>query len=171
MKEIFKDIPNYKGLYQVSNLGNVKSLKRLAKRGNGVLPVKEKILKKMNYNGYFKVFLNKNGISKNYKIHQLIAITFLNHIPNGLELVIDHINHDSLDNRLENLQIITNRENCSKDRFRHNHSSKYVGVNWHIRDKRWQASITIKNKNKYLGYYKSEIEASNAYQKALKELL
>jgi hypothetical protein len=169
--EVWKDVPNYEGLYQVSNLGNVKSLERFAKHHHGDLRiVREKILSKNPVNrGYLSVKLSKNGKKKKGIIHQLVAMAFLGHVPNGNIMVVDHINNVNTDNRLENLQIITNRENTSKDRK--GGTSQYIGVCWKKREKRWVSNISINKKLKNLGYFKNEIDAHNAYQKALKELL
>lgn len=109
--EIWKDIKGYEGLYQVSNLGNVKSLKY----------GREKILKGYkNYKGYLTVKLLKNKKSKIYLIHRLVAICFL---PNNFGNVeIDHINTDRTDNRLENLRWVTHKENCNNSITKENYS-------------------------------------------------
>jgi hypothetical protein len=170
MEEIFKDIPNYEGLYQVSNLGNVKSLPKNVKMPNGGLRIqKEKILKyDIDKNGYFIVSLYKNCKSKKIKVHQLVAMAFLNHKPNGMTIVVDHKNNDRSNNRLENLQLLSNRENCSKDKK--NSYSQYVGVVYNKRDCNWRYQIHIKGKTKFLGYFSNELEAHNAYQNVLKNL-
>jgi hypothetical protein len=79
--ELFKDIPNFKDLYQISNLGNVKSLSRLRKHyAGGFARTKEKILSNcIDNNGYYLVNLTSNNKSKTHQIHKLMAITFLNH--------------------------------------------------------------------------------------------
>jgi hypothetical protein len=155
-KEVWKSIPNYEGLYEVSSLGRVKSVKYN----------KEKILK-YDYEIYLKVKLSKNGIAKNKRIHSLVAEAFLNHKPNGMEKIIDHINGDKHDNRVDNLQIVTQRQNVSK--MKGNFSSKYIGVSF---DRgRWQVSIYINKKNYKLGRFKTELEAHQAYQNKLKELI
>lgn len=160
--EIFKDIPNYKGYYQVSNLGRIKNLKR-----KGIL--KERVLKsKINRYGYPCIALYGNNKRKTFTIHQLVAITFLNHKPNGYKLVVDHIDNNPLNNNLENLQLITQRENCSKDKKEG--ASKYIGVNWSKRNKKWISQIRIKGKRKYLGSFDNELKASQVYQKALKNV-
>jgi hypothetical protein len=158
-KEIWKDIPNYEGLYQVSNLGRVKSVKENNNR-----------LKKPNSSGrgYFSVILYKNNKHKTFLVHRLVAFAFLNykHTPG---FVVDHINNNPLDNRLENLQVITIRENSSKDRK--NCSSKYTGVCFDKRDKLYNSSIRINGKKMHLGCFKNEYDAHLAYQKKLKEII
>jgi hypothetical protein len=118
-KEVFKDIPNYEGKYQISNLGRVKSLKRIVvypdKRKDRVQD--ERILKTgLSSKRYLSVSLWKNGKPRTKLIHVLIAEAFLNHKPCGMKLVVDHINAIKTDNRLDNLQLITNRENLIKDK-------------------------------------------------------
>jgi len=155
-KEIWKDIPNYEGLYQVSNLGNIKSLNY--KKSGKSFNLK---LNKAS-NGYLTVSLCKNKIKKTFTIHNLVAISFLNHNPNGFKgLVIDHINDIKIDNRLVNLRLLTQRQNTSK---KSKGSSKYIGVSFCKKRKLWTVSISINNKKKYLGSYKNEMIASAVYQ-------
>lgn len=169
VQEIFKDIPNYEGLYQVSNLGRVKSLQRNVNHFKGGLKVvKEKILKEdLSKVGYSCFRLSKNNKVKKFTVHQLMAITFLNHIPCGYDLVVDHINNIKTDNRLENLQIITQRQNSSKDK---NGTSKYTGVYWFKESKKWRCQIRIKGKLKDLGLFTDEYKAHLAYQEELKKI-
>ena len=157
MEEIFKDIPGYEGMYQVSNLGNVKSLKRSS----------EKILKNAkNARGYLEVCLCKNSVGTIIRIHQLVAMAFLGHKRDGMKLVIDHIDNNKLNNRLENLQIITQRENVFKDQGKY--TSKYKGVHFYHYNNKWLANIRVKQRLIHLGLFKTELEASEAYQNALK---
>ena len=159
MSEIWKDIVDYEGLYQVSNLGRVKSFKWN----------KDKILKGgIDLTGYYLVVLHKNRLRKTKRIHQLVSVAFLNHIPNGYELVVDHINDDKIDNRVENLQLVTQRENAYKKQG--NYSSQYKGVCWHKQTKKWVAHITINGKLKHLGLFINEKDASNAYKNKLKNI-
>lgn len=166
-KEVWLPIKGYDGLYEISDLGRVKSLERFINNMFGTkTKIKERFLKfNPDGKGYLNCRLYKNGVGKTFKIHQLVAIAFLNHTPCGFKLVVDHIDNNPLNNRLDNLQLITNRENSSKDRK--GGTSKYIGVSLASGRKTWLASIRINGKNKYLGYYKTEIEASNAYQKEL----
>jgi hypothetical protein len=158
MEEIWKPIPNFED-YQVSNFGKVKSLKW----------GKQKILKdRINRYGYLSVVLSDKKNPKNILIHQLVAMAFLRHIPDGThKIVVDHINNIKSDNRLENLQLTTNRYNASKDT---KGSSKYVGVSWDKDRNCWQVGIKFNKKRISLGRYKDEYEASCAYQKALSEI-
>lgn len=124
--EIFNDIPGYEGLYQVSNLGRVKSLIKY----KGTI---ERILRPgICTSGYYMVILSKNKKLKTISVHKLVSIVFLGHEPDGHRIVIDHINGDRLDNRVENLQFITQRQNTVKSLLlNENLSSKYTGVTWH----------------------------------------
>ena len=158
--EEFRDIPGYEGLYQVSNLGRVKSFWNKT----------EKILKPAkNSSGYVQVILCKSDTKKGVTIHQLIAMAFLGHEPCGHELVIDHINNDKTDNRVENLQIVTNRFNVYKTQGRH--TSKYKGVSLHKKLNKWVSNIMINGKLTYLGLFNCELAAHQAYQNKLKEIL
>jgi hypothetical protein len=170
-EEIFKDIPNYEGLYQVSNLGNVKSLSReVLKKGKYIS--KEKILKGgKDKDGYYIVSLCKDRKPKTMKVHILVAMAFLGHVPIGTnKICIDHINNIKNDNRLENLQLLTNRQNISKAFLGKKTSSQYIGVSWCKRRNIWRANIYTDGKRKSLGYFKTEIEAHLTYQKALESL-
>lgn len=168
-KEIWKDIIGYEGYYQVSNLGRIKSLERRVRTGRGDRLVKERILKLCNdAYGYVIVPLNKQGKLKTIKVHKLVAIAFLNHIPCGHKEVVDHINHNKKDNSVDNLRLVTQRENANLKHIKS--SSKYTGVSWYKRYGKWKAYILIKGKLKHLGYFKKEYEAHLAYKAALNKL-
>ena len=131
---------------------------------------KENNLKQiMGSRGYLVVSLSKNNSTKQRTVHQLVAECFYNHIPNGNKLVVNHINFIKTDNRLENLEIITNRENSNQKHIKS--TSEYTGVCWHKQHRKWVAQIVINSKVKHLGYFLDEIEASKVYQKELKNLL
>ena len=170
MKEEWKDVIGYEELYQVSNLGRVKSLDRVIKGKIKDYHYKSKILKPgTNNNGHLFVNLHRDNKPKTRTIHQLVAESFLNHTPCGYKLVIDHIDNDKNNNFLDNLQIVTQRLNASKDKK--NKSSKYTGVIWHKFNQKWTASIRIGKSRKYLGYYKDEYDAHLAYQKELNSII
>tara|TARA_R110000803_G_scaffold75961_2_gene140325 strand:+ start:1276 stop:1833 length:558 start_codon:yes stop_codon:yes gene_type:complete len=148
--------------YEISNLGRVKRLSRMAMGKNGdVNIVREKILKQnLGSNGYLTV--NIDGYIRT--IHTLLAESFLNHVRNGHTLVVDHQNNIKTDNRLENLQVVTQRENLTKDKK--NKTSKFAGVSKSA--KLWKSQIRINKKCLGLGRYETEEEAAKVYQLALK---
>jgi len=163
-KEIWKDIPQYEGVYQVSNLGRVRSLDREVVNSNGIVrSLKGKVMSQSTSGGYLQVGLNGK---KCKRVHQIVAMAFLGHVPNGHVLVVDHIDENKLNNNLNNLRIVSNRENLS----RRGGSSKYVGVTWCKPNKKWRAQININGRIKNLGNFKNEIDAHNTYQKKLKEI-
>jgi hypothetical protein len=164
--EIWKDIPDYEGLYQVSSLGRVKSLDRFIPFNGKPRKHKGKVLAQRYYpKRYFDVAL-WNIKEKRYSVHQLVAMAFLGHKPCGFDKVVDHINGDRYDNRIENLQITTTRHNVSKDKK--GGTSKYIGVS---RDRnKWVSSIKVNQKNIHLGRFDCEKEASKYYQNALKAI-
>jgi hypothetical protein len=85
-------------------------------------------------------------------------------------LVVDHINHNGLDNRKANLRLATSAQNSyNRRQLRKNKSSKYIGVSWKERTKKWAAIICYKRENIIIGYFKDEIQAAKAYDKAAKK--
>jgi hypothetical protein len=154
--EEWRPISGLEGIYEVSSFGRVKSLKR-----NIIL---KKSIDRCNY--YF-LSLHINKSQKNFRVHVLVAIAFLGHKPDGThKIVVDHKNNNRLDNSLQNLQLITQRENCSKA-IRPNKKTNYIGV--HIsKSKGYVSTIRIGGKRIHLGVFKTEEEASEYYQNALK---
>lgn len=113
MKEIWKTIEGYPE-YQVSNMGRVKAINW--HRGN-----KEKEIKPYTtHKGYLRLRLCKNGKSKQFQIHRLVAQAFIPNPEN--KPYIDHINTDRTDNRVENLRWVTNKENCNNPISKINYS-------------------------------------------------
>jgi len=164
-KEIWKDIPGYEGKYQASNLGRIRSLDRIDVAGRKLKGIVLSL--SLGGNGYYNVTLHYgNRVTKN--VHQIIAQVFLNHIPRKTNNVIDHKNFNKLDNRVNNLRAITQRENTNMLHLKS--SSRFTGVCWCKKSKKWKSYIVIKNKLKHLGYFLDEIEASKAYQTALKSI-
>tara|TARA_R110000868_G_scaffold109145_3_gene297201 strand:+ start:2193 stop:2729 length:537 start_codon:yes stop_codon:yes gene_type:complete len=170
-KEIWKDIPNYEGHYQVSNLGRVKSLERQIKNNLGIIyTIRDRILKgALTSRGYINVILQKNCHKKGRSVHSLVAECFLNHKPNGSVSVVNHINFIKTDNKVQNLEIVTTRVNSNKKHL--NSSSKHVGVSWYKSYNKWRTQIQVKDKIYHLGYFDCELAAAKAYQDKLKEII
>jgi len=113
-KEIWRDIVGYEGLYQVSNLGRVKSLKRKVYAGRNKMRWQyEKILSnnKTNGNGYKIVSLSKHGKSQNKYIHRLVAEAFLENKNNYK--YINHKDEDKSNNCVNNLEFCTAQYNST----------------------------------------------------------
>jgi hypothetical protein len=117
MSEIWKDIKGYEGRYEISNLGNVRSIRL----------TKSVILKASDRgNGYLAVSLCMNNIKTTKNIHSLIAQAFIPNISNKRE--INHINGIKTDNRIENLEWCTSSEN-SKHAYQIGLQRPYISEN------------------------------------------
>ena len=110
-EEIWKPVPGYEGLYEVSNLGRVRSVNRYVKskgesywlrKGKMLSPAKDK-------NGYLKVNLSCNGKNNIIRVHRLVAQAFLPNPDNLLE--VNHKDEDKTNNRVENLEWCTAKYN------------------------------------------------------------
>ena len=151
--EIYLPIVNYENDYMVSNHGNIKSIKR-----------DELILKQATKkDGYKIVGLLKNGKRKMFRVNRIVYQTFKGDLIDGM--VIDHDDNDKSNNHADNLNQITHRLNCTKDQK--NKTSKYPGVCFETSRKLWRSVISFNNKDVFLGRFKSELDAKNAYEKAL----
>ena len=151
MKEIWKDIPNYEGLYQISNYGRVKTLEKSIKCGlynNKIVKRKEKIKKiQANRLGYYHTVLGKNGKCYNVNIHRLVAEVFLEknnfkYMPNEnlknidiSKLVVNHIDENPSNNYVDNLEWCTQAYNIN-----YGHRNKKVAKNM-IENKRYSKDI------------------------------
>lgn len=103
MQEIWKDIKGYEGIYQVSNMGNIRSLNYRKMNQNKILKLDKDI------NGYLNADLNLNGKREVYKVHRLVAEAFIENKHN--KKVINHKNGIREDNRVENLEWCTSSYN------------------------------------------------------------
>lgn len=150
--EIWKDIKNYEGHYQVSSFGNIRSLNY---RGTKTV----KLLKLLpNKAGYINVQLCKFGISKGNYVHRLVAEHFIDNPDNLLE--VNHIDENKQNNNILNLEWVTRSQNIHHSLK--NKTSKYIGVLIDLRSKNYRAYIHIKGKYISLGTYKTELEAFHA---------
>lgn len=118
MKEIWKAVLGYEGLYEVSDIGRVRSVGRLVNGREGqMLTVKERVLKPdVNQLGYRRVTLSKDGKAKRFAVHRLVALAFIPN-PDGLPC-ISHEDDDPTNNSVGNLRWCTYAYNNNRDRHR-----------------------------------------------------
>lgn len=147
MTEEWRTIDGYDGKYEVSNFGNVKN----AKTGKILKPIN-------NGKGYLRVNLCNNGVRK-WLVHRLVLETFLP--TNGKE--INHKNHITTDNRLENLEWCSRSENLRFRKKWEELSSQYRGVCWDKSRNKWVASCQIDGKSIHIKRFDTEEEGAKAY--------
>lgn len=159
--EIWKDVKGYEGRYQVSDLGRVKGIPRMAWSGRVFYKLKEKILKPgKNSEGYLVVVLCDGKTTKTNKVHRLVAKAFIDN-PNN-NPVVNHKDSNKTNNCLENLEWCTHSENSMYVPARKNKkSSKYKGVLFlnDCKHRPWGVRI----KSKLIGYFYTEEDAAKAY--------
>jgi len=170
-QEEWKDIAEIKNIYQSSNLGRIKSLDRFTISKKGVKRFFKGIVLKQTIGdrGYLQIGLCKKGKPYTIQTHLVIAECFFNHKPNSeINLVVDHKrNKYRKNNSIFNLQVITGRENVTKD-SKSKHTS-YKGIS-PTKSGKWTAYIYIGNKKKSfcIGTFDTEEQAGNEYIKAVK---
>lgn len=164
MEEIWKSVKGFEGLYEVSNMGRIKSLHRVIMRSNGKKQsFQERILKGV-ISDYYQVFLSKNGKSFKEYIHRIVATHFIPNPENKPQ--VNHKNSNRFDNRSENLEWVTVKEN-------HTHALKFgyraIGSNHpqaktiyqYTKDRvfvrEWGCSVDIKNE---LGFKQGNISSA-----------
>lgn len=167
-KEAWKDIKGYEGYYKVSNFGDVLSLWRVVGnsgcKNSNLMSVNGGVLKKnLDSHGYYIVNLSKAKTRKTVKVHLLVWDAFGNRPRDGRKLQVDHIDNNKLNNRIDNLQLLSNRDNCIKSKASKPKTSKFTGVHYNMGKKKWQSTIQINGETKHLGYFDQEIKAYEAY--------
>lgn len=156
MKEHWKDIKGYDDFYRISDWGNVIN----KKTGERMSPT-------LHHTGYLVVKLSYRYPRKTKNIHSLVWDNFGNTKRDGRKLVVDHKDGNKLNNRIDNLQVLTNRQNIVKGFCNQkNKKSPYTGVTFDKKKKWWRARIGVNGKRIHLGVFKSDVQAGLAYQKA-----
>lgn len=171
IEEKWLDITGFEGLYQVSDLGNVKSVARVVENGkHGLMKVRERILKPglsgVKGRQYLQVSLSLGGKMHRMKVHQLVACHF---VSMDTSMQVDHIDNDKLNNRADNLQRLSARDNCIKA-FSLKDREYMTGVSMTKSKSHYKAMIMFKGRNFVLCYTETEEEAGAAYLSAKKSI-
>lgn len=156
--EVWKDIVDFPN-YQVSNLGNVKSLKRKM-----ILKAKP-IQKKGDYVCYEVNLYNQNG-QCHKKIHRLVAEAFIPKVEGKTE--IDHIDRNPANNHIDNLRWSNRSENCLNTKIRSDNTSGHKNIYWRENRKVFQVIMFRDNKEIYIGAFPTLEEAIKARDDYLK---
>lgn len=96
--------------------------------------------------------------------HHILMHRAVNKTPDGMHT--DHINGNKLDNRKENLRTVTQNENAKNRKKNAKGTSKYKGVYWHKQHRKWYAQISVNKKTVFLGLFRDEHSAHEAYEQA-----
>jgi len=173
--EVWKVIPDTNEMYYASNFSRIRSVDRFVINRFGFKKyVRGKLLRKQlagaDGNKYHMVSLCIHNKKKRTYVHSLVFYAFNGFYPRiGSKMVIDHKDNNSLNNNIENLQLITQRENSYKDRT--GCSSKYPGVCYRKERNAWQSSISINREPPFkLLYCKDEDLCGKSYILAIKNI-
>lgn len=152
MKEIWKPVRNYEGLYEVSNMGRVKSVERMKWCGKGYYKAPERILKlKKRKDGYLQIKLHKDGAEKVYLVHRLVSEAFIPN-PNNLPEV-NHKDEDKTNNHIDNLEFCSRLYNNT-----YNGRAKKAGKK--LAEKLSKPVYSISKESGLITYWKSATVAS-----------
>lgn len=108
------------------------------------------------------VYLKGNKKTRKIRMHrEILGLTDKNP-----KILVDHINHDGLDNRKINLRICNSSENAANSLKRKSNKSGYKGVHWNKKHKQYYAQIVVNRSKKHLGCFENPVEAAKAYDAA-----
>lgn len=172
--EEWRVVDDYLGVYEVSNLGRVRSNDRYvnSKHGPKTRFSKGQILKcTRHHTGYLVVSLrDKDAKCRQWRVHILVGNAFLSHKKTSRKRILDHLDGDKENNAVDNLEWVTYRENAVRGKLclKGNCNTKSIGVTrrptgYYI------AQICINGKKKHLGHFKTEEEAANSYRDFVNE--
>ena len=155
--------------YEVSNLGNVrrKERRRIRKDGKIGLFKSKKMFPSDNGRGYIQVTLTRDKQRYCKLVHRLVYESFNGSVTSSTKYSIDHLNNNRSDNRLENLQFVTHRENVSR-RWAMKRDLP-TGVKKSSANS-YKATARVGDKEVAIGSFKTALEASAAYQSFISTL-
>lgn len=169
MEEIWKDIPNFCG-YQVSDKGRIRTKNKITYTNkHGKRKWKDRILhfKGDTYKTGYRVDLWKNGKPKTMLVARLVAFTFKNEDINNHDLTVDHVDGNRFNNRLENLELVSLKENIQRA-FKNNLYSSQKNVKIiNKKNNNERVFTSMSNASKYInhnhGYISHKIK-NNIYE-------
>lgn len=168
MKEAWKDVDGYEGIYQVSNLGRIRTFRVKDGYVGFKLSDTPKLMSLIpNGNGYLYVTFVKDGKRSNHYVHRTVAQAFIGKIPKGY--VINHIDYDKTNNHVENLEIVTQKKNVqhSIDRMR---KPRARTGDYYIRYREKNRSYEVTVKLKTVGSFKTIEEARKARDEYIEKI-
>ena len=158
------DQAKYSQSYEVSNYGIVRSVNRACANGGFY---KSKVIKTHRSPGsYETICVRNNGFRKTLKVHSCVYYSFHGGCPNGHEMVIDHIDNDKTNNKLDNLQLITQSDNCIKAKSLVKTRSGQLYI--HVDGKSYRIQRTLNKKNISFGSFTTLEEAISRRDELIK---
>lgn len=165
IKEVWKPVKGFGKYYEVSNCGRVRSKDRYSENRFSKWLRKGRVLKEVyDKRGYPMVHLINDKVSLTRRIHVLVWDAFGKQKRSGRRLQVDHKDENKKNNHINNLQLLTNRENVTK-RFVGQRLLP-TGVYRQEGTKKYMAQISINGKSIYLGYFETVESARRAYKNA-----
>jgi hypothetical protein len=158
MQEIWLPVEGYEGYYEVSNLGRIKSLSRIVPITNRVLKEKFNSMH-LKRDGYHSVLLRKPGVKKTISLHRIVAKAFLENFEN--KKVVNHIDGNKLNNRIDNLEWVSHRENSCHYYSKIN-CGTLIGVHYRKDRNTYTAHIHVNGTKIWIGQYDTKEKAYEA---------
>ena len=157
-EEIWVPVVGYEGIYEASSLGRVRSIDRIIggrfRKGQLLAPHE-------GDRPYYHVVLHNSGIGRTRRVHKIVTEAFLGICPD--KYVVDHIDGDTRNNCINNLEYVTISENTVRG---HKKPKHLQGVSYNKRMNKWQTEFAIDGKRHFLGTFESSLMANLAYKNA-----
>jgi len=159
-KKILKTLFTYNDGVLIWNLRSIEYCKNIHAMNTWNAQNAGKVAGSLNGSGYLQL----NIFGKQYRVHRIIYVMHHGEIPD--QILIDHINRNPLDNRIENLRLATSPQNKNNTSVTKRNKSGYKGVHWDALTNKWRVQIRFDNKQKHIGLFKNIEDAAFAYKNA-----